>query len=206
MPWAELSYRFDPQITAVNEKVMLRLSNAEQAKQTGGMIALYPRQDDAMKLAISGGEDPSELHLTLGYLGEDVSDSDPGHLLEELPRILDPVTVITAKIMGHALFNPNGGDDPEEPKDPCAVYLVGDSEQIPDLHTDIMDLLDRYGVDYPVPAQHKPFLPHITAGYSLPIDALSYTGPVLFDRVGLTWGSHAQYFPLTGATTPAYSS
>lgn len=184
------------------EARQLRLAEVEQAKQFGGMIALYPRDDDAQKLAIPGGEPPEEMHLTLAYLGEDVSALDPTALLHRLPEILARATVITARIMGHAMFNPDGGDDPEEPKEPCAVYLVGDSEQIPDLHSDVMDLLDDYGIDYPVPSQHKPFLPHITAGYSLPIEQLSYTGPILFDRLGLAFAGHTRFFPLAGATSP----
>lgn len=175
-------------------------ADAEQAKSTGGMIALYPRQDDAMKLAVPGGEPPDELHVTLAYLGEDVSGLDPAPLINGLHSILEPVTVITARVMGHAMFNPDGGDDPEEPKEPCAVYLVGDSEQIPDLHDSVMDLIEQYGIDYPMPAQHKPYIPHITAGYSLPIAELSYTGPVLFDRVGLAFGGNTQFFPLAGST------
>ena len=175
-------------------------ADAEQAKSTGGMIALYPRQDDALKLAVPGGEPVEELHVTLAYLGEDVTGLDPEPLITALYGVTDPVTVITARIMGHALFNPDGGDDPEEPKEPCVVYLVSDSDQIPDLHTQVMNLIEEYGVHYPMPKQHNPYIPHITAGYSLPIEALSYTGPVLFDRVALEFAGQTHDFPLMGST------
>lgn len=197
MPWGPLDWMNpDAQFFWENQ---LKTADAEQEKKTGGMIALYPRIDDAHKLAVPGGEPVQDLHCTLAFLGDDVSGMDPSDLLEQLPRILEPVTVITARIMGHAMFNPDGGSDPEEPKEPCAVYLISDSEQIPDLHSDIMDLMDHYGMAYPMPSQHKPYLPHITAGYSLPIDALHYTGPVLFDRVGLEFGGLSHHFPLMGA-------
>jgi hypothetical protein len=174
-------------------------SNAEQAKQTGGMIALYPRQDDALKMAVPGGEPPQELHVTLAFLGDDVSHLDPTAFLEDLPRLLDSVTVITARVMGHAIFNPDGG--PEGDREPCAVYLIGDTEQLPELHNDVLDLLGYHSVDFPIPAQHSPFIPHCTAGYSLPIAELSYAGDVLFDRVGLAMGGNVHFFSLLGATS-----
>ena len=45
--------------------------------RTSGMVALVPSADDVDKLAVNGGEDPSELHLTLAYLGDDVSQLSP---------------------------------------------------------------------------------------------------------------------------------
>lgn len=176
----------------------LHLADAEEAKQNGGMIALYPRQDDALKLAVPGGEPPQDLHVTLAFLGDDVSSLDPSELLHALPGLLDPVTVITARVMGHAFFNPDGG--PNGDFDPCAVYLISDSEQLPELHDDVMDMLNYTLGDFPLPTQHLPYIPHCTAGYGLDIHALTFTGQVLFDRVGLALGPHVQYFPLMGST------
>jgi 2'-5' RNA ligase len=172
------------------------LSDAEQDKQSGGMIALYLRPDDAHKLAVPGGEPVEDIHLTLAYLGEDVSGLDPSALYHAVASIVDNVTVITARIMGYGLFNPDGGPDGD--KDPCAVYLVSDSEQIPDLHNDIQHAVEENFPD--APPQHKPFIPHVTAGYGLDIAQLSYTGPILFDRVGLDWAGDDHFFPLMGAT------
>lgn len=180
-------------------------ADAEQEKHTGGMVALYPRQDEVSKLVVPGGEPPQDLHVTLAFLGDDVSGIDPGPLASHVDQLASKYTVITARIMGHALFNPDGGDDPEEPKEPCAVYLISDSEQLPELHSEVMSALDQLSVDFPLPTQHKPYIPHLTAGYSLPIAALSYTGPILFDRIGLAFAGHTQFFPLVGATEPGYS-
>jgi 2'-5' RNA ligase len=171
-------------------------ADAEVAKQSGGMIALYPRLDDAHKIAVPGGEPIEDIHLTLAYLGEDVGDLDPSALYHAVATIVDNVTVITARIMGYALFNPDGGADGD--KDPCAVYLVGDSEQIPDLHNDIQHAVEENFPD--APPQHKPFIPHITAGYDLDIANLDYTGPILFDRVGFDFAEENHFFPLMGAT------
>lgn len=192
MPWGGYS---DVNLRPV-PVALLRQADAEEAKKNGGMIAIYPRQDDAMKLAVPGGEPIEDLHCTLAFLGDDVSQMDPTTLLEQLPQILDPVTVITARIMGHALFNPDGG--PDGTFEPCAVYLVSDSEQLPDLHDSVTELLAHSGMD--IPTQHQPWIPHVTAGYSLPIEELTYTGQILFDRVGLAFGPHTQFFPLMGST------
>lgn len=172
------------------------LADAEQAKRTGGMVALYPRADDADKLAVPGGEPPEDLHVTLVYLGEDVSDLDPSDLHEALARVCETVTVITARVLGHAVFNPDGGGDGD--KEPCAVYLLGDAAQLADLHADVLDAAHQ-SVRALHP-QHVPWVPHITAGYSMDPGQLDYTGPVLFDRVGLDFAGQTQFFPLLGAT------
>lgn len=197
MPWTSQDW-MNPDAQLYWES-QTKYADAEQAKSTGGMIALYPRPDDAHQLVVPGGEPVEDLHLTLVYLGEDITGSDPTSLVQDVASFLDTATVITARIMGHAIFNPDGGDDPEDLKEPCAVYLVGDSEQLADLHNDISHIAEE---DFPdLPAQHKPFVPHITAGYSMDPSELSYTGPILFDRVGINVAGDTKFFPLMGATT-----
>ena len=200
MPWGQiLVHRFP----VLGPQGIVRVADAEQAKSTGGMLALYPRVDDAMKMAVPDGEPPEELHVTLVYLGEDISGVNAAPLAHLAAGLADQYAVITARIMGHGVFNPDGGENGD--KEPCAVYLVSDSEQLPDLHADALAALDGQ-VDFPLPVQHKPFVPHITAGYSMSPGELHYTGPVLFDRIGLAVGGTTHYFPLQGATTSPYSS
>jgi hypothetical protein len=40
---------------------------------------------------------------------------------------------------------------------------------------------------------------HITATYGRSDQVLSYTGPVVFDRIGLIWNGRTTYFPLQPA-------
>ena len=40
---------------------------------TSGMVALIPTTEDAARLALAGGEAPERLHVTLAYLGDDVT-------------------------------------------------------------------------------------------------------------------------------------
>ena len=164
--------------------------------RTSGMVALVPSADDVDKLAINGGEDPGEMHLTLAYLGDDVSQLSPQERNGLAGAILDHaqnLAPITARVMGHASFNPDGG--PDGGMDPCAVYLVGDSPAIPDLHD---DMAMRTSAE-----QHTPFLPHVTAGYGKNAGDLSYAGPITFDRMRLALGDQAYDFPLGGVDPDA---
>lgn len=174
----------------------MRLADAEQAKSTGGMVALYPRTDYAQQLHIPGGEPVQDMHVTMAYLGEDVTGSDPGGISQGLDQICSSYTVIDARVMGHATFNGDGG--PNGDMDPCAVYLISDSEQMDNLHRDILDLCTQ---QFNLPQQHAPWLPHLTAGYGLDANMLDYHGPILFDRIGFKFAGRSHVFPLLGSTS-----
>lgn len=159
----------------------------------GGVVALVP--SNAADLVVDGGDPAEELHLTLAYLGEDVSVLSEDQraavhqLARDMARVMAPAE---GRIMGHARFNPDGG--PEGDKDPCAVYLVGDSPTVNDLHAMAQDgLASALGAD--MPAQHAPFIQHITAGYGLDPAALSVTGPVTFDRIRVAMGGDVTDYP-----------
>lgn len=174
----------------------LRFGNAEQSKSTGGMVALWPRTDYAEQLHVPGGEPVQDLHVTLCFLGEDVSHlGDPGGVSRAIANIADSFSVINARIMGHATFNPDGGEDGE--KDPCAVYLVSDSDELPEIHKEVLDVCQA---QLNIPTQHAPWIPHLTAGYGLDANQLAYVGPVVFDRLGLSFAGTDHYYPLLGSS------
>jgi 2'-5' RNA ligase len=169
-------------------------ADAEQAKETGGMIALYPRVDDALQMHVDGGEDVQELHVTLCYLGEDVSGMDPGNISLALSQITDSYTPLDARVMGHATFNPDGGPNGEQ--DPCAVYIISDSPDLDHLHRDVLDACHQ---EFDVPTQHAPYIPHLTVGYGLDANRLTFTGAVTFDRIGLRFRGQSRDFPFVGS-------
>jgi 2'-5' RNA ligase len=158
-------------------------------EKTGGMIALLPRADQAEAMAVRGGEKPEELHLTLCYLGDDVT----GWTSEMQNRVASLVadvaarctTPVAARTMGTATFNPDGHDG----HDPCAVFLVGDSRDIGEMRSAVVACAG----DQP---QHEPFIPHITIGYGLKADKLGEVGPVTFDQIRLALGDKVYDFPL----------
>jgi 2'-5' RNA ligase superfamily len=165
----------------------VRLTDATQARATGGMIALLPRSDDAAALAVVGGEPPEELHLTLVDFGPDVTGRTDDEMARRIGELLNRwATEVKAQAFGHATFNPGAPGE-------CAVYLVGDSPGLTELRNALIDIAAQV---YPVPPQRDPWVPHITAGYGIADDTLAYTGPVVFDRVALRWAGHTTEFPL----------
>lgn len=139
-------------------------------EHTGGMLALVP--DRPQRLAIDGGEDPSELHLTLLYLGDDVAEWGEGQAdrLRELVAASAPaLDAVDARIIGPALFNPDGGPDGD--RDPCLVLIVADSPELNPLRKWAQWVTTTHD-DYPdPPEQFEPFLPHLTLAYG---DVASY--------------------------------
>ena len=169
-------------------------ADAEEARHNGGMIALYPRNDFTDVLAVPGGELPEDLHCTLVYLGNDVTDlPEPIDLHNILGQLADRYTIITARVFAHAVFNPDAYDG----HDPAAVYLLGNSHDLDGLHAEITIEAANSLTDFP--EQHAPWIPHITASYGSPPEVGQYTGGVEFDRIGLAWGDQVQYYPLIGS-------
>lgn len=156
---------------------------------TGGMIALVPDVESLELLPVDAGEPVHELHLTLAYLGDDVStltEAEVAELEQHVRSAAAGSWPLLARVMGHGTFNPDGYND----RKPCAVYLVGDCAELAGLH-------ERFAVLARVP-QHAPWIPHVTAGYGKTAADLRYTGPVVFDRLRLALGETVVDVPLVG--------
>jgi hypothetical protein len=164
-------------------------ADVEQAKVTGGIVALYPSDVDAQRLAIPGGAPAEELHLTLVDYGEDVRGLTDVALRRRLDDLVtDHPEPIDAQVFGHAIFNPN-----DEQRGPSTVYIVGDSLELASLRQQVLsfsqELLEPL-------VQHEPWIPHMTAGYGALETELKYTGAVRFDRIGLRWAGSITYWQL----------
>lgn len=157
----------------------------------GGMIALIPSDADLKRLAVDGGDPPNQLHLTLAYLGDDVTgmnDDARDQLHNDVEAFARATSPIEANVFAHAAFNPNSDEH-----DPCAVYIVNG---IADTHVDTTRQFGRAALADAMPDPYPNFIPHVTAGYGLTPEALSYTGPVTFDRVRVALGDDATDYPL----------
>jgi 2'-5' RNA ligase len=178
----------------------------DTGEHTGGMLALVP--DNADTLAVEGGEAPDELHLTLLYLGDDVSTWGAGQAdqLRELVKASAPaLDAVDARVVGPALFNPDGGPDGD--RDPCLVLLVGDAPGLDPLRQWARWVTSTHD-DYPTPPdQFEPFLPHITVAVA-PSDPAGvsadgiYTGPVRFGTLRLALAGDVLDVPLGDTEAP----
>lgn len=168
---------------------------AEDQKHTGGMLALVPA--DPGQLAVDGGLDPSDLHLTLLHLGDDVSGWDPGQrdkLREMVAASAPSLDPVDARAFAHTVFNPDGGASGD--MDPTVVYLIGDAPGIAPIR-DWAQWATTTHDDYPTPpAQHDPYVPHVSAMQGSDPSPLSYLGPVRFNALRLALGGDSEDYPL----------
>lgn len=165
---------------------------AAATEHTGAMIALVPSEEDAARFAVDGYEPPDELHVTLAYLG-DGADWTPEQrtALEAAVRELGVGTPMVGSVWGHALFNPAGDD-------PCAVYLV-EAEGLHDLQAAVHGVIaETPGPQIP---QNHAFIPHLTAGYGLPISELTEVGAIRFDRIRLAFAGETTDIELEPVTS-----
>lgn len=161
-------------------------SDAEEAKQNGGMIALRLRTSDAQALAIPGYEPVEDLHITLLFMGKEVDPQVPLPILEACDYTALNFSPIFARVGGRAEFNPGSPDS-------CAVYLVTGSSDLEQLRDMILrELLGKVEI----PEQHEPWTPHITAGYGLSPAMLTYTGEICIDRITVNWAGQEQEWKL----------
>lgn len=161
--------------------------NAEQ-EHTGGMIALIPTDADAARFAVDGGDPADELHVTLVYLGDDVTDwgDDKIGAVAQAVQQAAPGT-IDGEVFGHAQFN---GE--------CAVYLI-EAAGLTDLAAAMREAVAG-AVDVPDPS-YDGFIPHMTAGWDgMDVAALTELGPIRFDRVRVAVAGKATDIPLEPVT------
>ena len=172
------------------------------------MVALIPANPAA--LAVDDGDPVEQLHMTLAYLGE-VTEWPEAYrqavhavaarvtgIAAEQRGEGDPEPLFTAQkpfrlnVFSHAVFNPNGDKA-------ATVYLFdgdGDRTEVEFLAADVQGQLRNALGDVDFPQQHRPWVPHVTAGYGVPVDALEFTGPVVFDRIRVALGEEVTDYPL----------
>lgn len=175
---------------AAPRHIDLATKKADEPKHTGGMVALLPDDDTAGHLLISGdkAEARDDLHLTVVYLGDDVTGWTPARrdrVLADARALAARTGPVDGTAMGHSVFNPNGDGG----HDPATVYLISTGDVQP-----LRDGLERHNA-----SEFPTFLPHVTAGYGLNPSRLSYTGAVRFDRLLVAIGDEQHIIPLTGA-------
>lgn len=164
----------------------------------GVLVALYPPQDLAQRLALPGGEPAGELHITLAYLGRASKLTRPvgcvtGAMAAVAKRyVLAP---LEGAIGGVGRFAASGTSDNKDP-----FYASVDVPGLVELRQAIVSTLAHYG--FAISTEHG-FTPHITLAYldsntPSPLDRLEAV-PVRFDEFYLVIGAMRIAFPLVGA-------
>ena len=169
--------------------------------QTGAMIALLPSEDDMTRLAVDGGEEDEELHLTLCYLGDaaKIPPMTRERIIESATSLAKRAPVLDASGFGIATFNEQDCE-----KETCVVLLVSGDEVATakrQLCQDIESIMyDAYGM----PEQHSPWIPHITLAYTddagLASSLGDREGPIRFDHVRVAFGDEVTDIPLYDGT------
>jgi 2'-5' RNA ligase len=195
----------ETRIRAVLDTLMGRIRGDEMddeeamtaaAAHTGAMVALRMTEQDAARLAVTGGEPMDELHMTVAYLGD--ADQIP---LEVRDRIHQHARQLAASMGGPVradasdltFFNPgntNGFD--------TALVLGLSGEGLTELHESFTGL--DVGEDWRMPDQHTPYKPHVTLEYTDDMGRAAAVadrvGPVTFDRLRLAFGGDVTDIPL----------
>jgi 2'-5' RNA ligase len=169
---------------------------SEQTKKTGCMVAFYPPSDVASKLAIKDGEDPSELHVTLGYLGKLDQISNPEALKEAMSAFALKFGPIKGDFGGVGRFS---ASDTSDSKD--VIYASADVPELVDFRHNLILVIESTGVQI---SRIHGFTPHMTLSYvdineDTPIRRIEHT-EVLFESVWLVLGEEKIEYKLTGST------
>ncbi len=162
---------------------------------TGVMVAFFVPPDIANQLALPDGEEASELHVTLAYLG-DVEDYTP----EQRQSLAGAVALwakahapLSGRISGLGRFG--AADTEVEP-----VVALVDVPGLPSWREELVHLLEMTGCA--LDGTHG-FTPHVTLAYVAKDDETPTVDvpdvPVTFDTLWLCMGEERLSFPLAGS-------
>ncbi len=155
------------------------------------MVALYPRREEAQALAVEGGLEVDDLHVTLVFLG-DVGSFDEEALTAAVGRVAMSHEPLVGTVGGTGYFSAN--------EDGVPVILLPDVPGLSRVREDIVGELREQGIESP--SEHG-FLPHMTQIYVKSSDDTGgregFIGQELhFDAVSVVVGDRRQDYPLGG--------
>lgn len=124
----------------------------------GIMIAVVPPEDLAARLAVEDGEDPSQLHITLAYLGRtpEYSRDQLDHLPEMVAAWAEANEPLTATVQGAGTFVKAEEDGQH------VLWASVDAPGLERLHVSLVDFLASRGYS---PRGDHVFIPHMTLAY-----------------------------------------
>ncbi|MFI1703037.1 phage minor head protein [Streptomyces griseoruber] len=168
----------------------------------GGMIALLPRDEDAEFLALPDGEDSGELHCTLWFLGDDAAEWTADQRNELVANVCAQAAALPGPVVARAFGVNHWNPDSDNP---AWVWAVGDDRDHdgPNLHDAralAVQALDDTHDRPETPAQHSPWVAHVTGAYAAdtwPFDPMcERLGAITFDRIRLAFAGDHHDIPL----------
>jgi 2'-5' RNA ligase len=164
------------------------------------MVALYPRREEAEAVAVAGGLEADDLHVTLVFLG-DARSFDPADAHAAVSLVAMTREPLVGVVGGTGQFG--------EMEEGVPAILLPDVPGLTRLREDIVGELRIQGIE--APSEHG-FLPHMTQIYREDVDDVgpraAFIGQEIhFDAVSLVVGDRRQDYPLGGeamSTSPVY--
>jgi len=162
---------------------------------TGVMISHSIDPNVAKSLAVPGGEPHDKMHVTLAYLGKDLSSGQVEAVRQAMKRHAAQSEAYTGKIAGHGMFAPS--ETSEGRRVHCALV---DSPDMHDFRQGVCKAIESTGVK--VVKSHG-FTPHVTLKYlekgeAAPTDELPEQ-PLSFDDIVMSVGGDHQSFKMSKA-------
>lgn len=158
----------------------------EGEHHTSAMVALYPDAATAAELAVAGGEDANDLHVTLAFLGKAKGKSLKSALnAVRAWAATCPLEGLSGEISGVGHFADSHKGTP-------ITYRSIDLPALPDLREQLVRDLDAAGVP---PNRDHGFTPHMTIDYKKREPKIEIR-PITFTTVTLSWGDEQYTIPL----------
>lgn len=178
------------------EKALAACILAKADGHTGTMIALHLPREVAERIALPGGELPETMHITLAYLGKNLTDEQKRGALVAVRRFAQQAGPIKALLGGVGRFSASSTSEGRD-----VVYLSVDSPDITRLRPKLLDELAAEGLE---PSNVHGFVPHVTLAYiatsaRTPIKRFPPL-PVEFPCVSLTVADQKMLLPFMAPT------
>jgi 2'-5' RNA ligase len=124
-----------------------------QVKQAHSIVCLVPPLELAAALAVPGGEEPHELHVSLVVMGDELTEEQADRIRQILPRLAHNTAPLVGEISGTGRFS---GPDRD------VYYASPDVPGLAEFRQRVCAALDANGIDY---FRSHGFTPHITLRY-----------------------------------------
>ena len=149
----------------------------EKDAHTGVMVAYMLPQDVAEKLAVVGGEQPEDMHVTIAYFGKDLESWQVDKIRSACARLTRQISPLPGELGGTGHFPASESSEGRE----VTVALV-DVPRLEMLRQRLLDDLAGNGIE---PLRNHGYTPHITLKYHDPGE-----GPgVQFQPIPITIGT-----------------